>query len=79
MAHHIANIHKVGMSVVVCINRFTHDQDEEIEVVMQAARDAGAFDCVVSNHWAQGGLGALPLAQRVIACCEQVRIVPINK
>ena len=35
-------------------------------MVRDAAIQAGAFDAVSSNHWADGGLGAIPLAEAVV-------------
>ncbi len=32
---------------------------------------AGAEDAVVSNHWAEGGAGAVDLAKAVVAACEK--------
>jgi methylenetetrahydrofolate dehydrogenase (NADP+)/methenyltetrahydrofolate cyclohydrolase/formyltetrahydrofolate synthetase len=33
--------------------------------------EAGADAAVVSNHWALGGAGAKPLAEAVVAVCEE--------
>jgi methylenetetrahydrofolate dehydrogenase (NADP+)/methenyltetrahydrofolate cyclohydrolase/formyltetrahydrofolate synthetase len=38
--------------------------------VQTAAREAGAFAAVVSNHWAEGGAGALQLAEAVVAASK---------
>ena len=39
---------------------------------MQAqARQAGAFDAVICNHWAKGGAGAVDLANAVEKATEQ--------
>ena len=43
MVTHIENLRKYGVNVVVCCNRFASDTDAEIEVVVEAARAAGAF------------------------------------
>lgn len=34
-------------------------------LVVQQAKEAGAFDAVVCTHWAEGGKGAVALAQAV--------------
>lgn len=36
----------------------------------QEALAAGADAAVVSNHWAQGGAGAIDLAKALVATCE---------
>ena len=70
MVHHINTIRKSGINPVVCINCFHTDTDAEIEVVRKAAEAAGAR-CAKSTHWADGGDGALELADAVIEACEE--------
>lgn len=69
MVHHINTIRKSGMNPVVCINRFHTDTDAEVALVKKAAEAAGAR-CAPSTHWANGGEGALELADAVIDACE---------
>ena len=72
LVRHIENAQKFGVKVVVAINKFKTDTDAEIKAVQKAALDAGAFDAVLSNHWAEGGAGAADLARAVErACAEQ--------
>jgi len=54
---------------VVCINRFHIDTDAEVAMVRKAAEAAGAR-CAASTHWADGGDGALELADAVKEACE---------
>jgi formate--tetrahydrofolate ligase len=70
LIHHINTIRKSGMNPVVCINSFHTDTREEIAMVKKAAEAAGAR-CAKSTHWAQGGEGALELADVVIDACEE--------
>jgi formate--tetrahydrofolate ligase len=70
LIHHINTIRKSGMNPVVCINSFHTDTREEIAMVKKAAEAAGAR-CAKSTHWAQGGEGALELADAVIDACEE--------
>jgi formyltetrahydrofolate synthetase len=67
----IQNAKHFGISVVVAINRFSTDTAAEIELVRKAAVAAGAEDAVMSNHWAEGGAGAVNLAKAVVAACEK--------
>jgi len=69
MVHHINTIRKSGMNPVVCVNCFHTDTKAEIAVVREAAEKAGAR-CAVSTHWADGGDGALELADAVKEACE---------
>ena len=70
MIHHINTIRKSGINPVVCINSFHTDTKDEIEMVRKAAEAAGAR-CAKSTHWADGGDGALELADAVIEACEE--------
>ena len=69
MLHHINTIRTSGINPVVCINRFHTDTDAEVAMVRKAAEAAGAR-CAVSTHWADGGDGALELADTVKEACE---------
>jgi len=69
MVHHIKVIRTSGINPVVCINRFHTDTDAEVAMVRKAAEAAGAR-CAVSTHWADGGDGALELADVVKEACE---------
>ena len=68
---HIENIKRYGVPVVVAVNQFKDDTPAEIELIRQQAVAAGAEDAVLSSHWANGGDGAVKLAEAVIAACEQ--------
>ena len=67
----IENMKLFGIPVVVAINRFTTDTDKEIEAVRKIALDAGAFDAVESNVWADGGKGGEDLARAVVKAAEE--------
>ena len=68
---HVRNARRFGVPVVVAVNRFHTDTPAEVELVRRLAKEAGAYDAVASNHWAEGGLGAVALAEAVIAACNQ--------
>jgi methylenetetrahydrofolate dehydrogenase (NADP+)/methenyltetrahydrofolate cyclohydrolase/formyltetrahydrofolate synthetase len=70
MQHLIGVIRKSGINPVVCINAFHTDTKDEIAVVRKAAEAAGAR-CALSTHWADGGDGALELADAVIDACNE--------
>ncbi|KAL6942163.1 C-1-tetrahydrofolate synthase, mitochondrial [Hanseniaspora vineae] len=67
----IANAKQFGVPVVVAINKFESDTDAEVEAIKAAAKEAGAFDAVPSNHWAEGGKGAVELAECVVEATAQ--------
>ncbi|MDF1567988.1 MAG: formate--tetrahydrofolate ligase [Spirochaetaceae bacterium] len=68
---HVENAASFGVPVVVAVNRFPTDTDAEVELVRRLAQEAGALDAVTSDHWANGGAGAVDLGRAVIAACEQ--------
>ena len=69
MVHHINTIRMSGINPVVCINCFHTDTKDEIAMVRKYAEQAGAR-CAVSTHWADGGDGALELADAVLEACK---------
>jgi formyltetrahydrofolate synthetase len=67
----IGNAREFGIPVVVAVNRFKDDTNAEVELVRGMAKASGAEDAVVSNHWAEGGAGAVDLGRAVIDACEK--------
>ena len=71
LAKMIHNAKRFGIPVVVGVNRFQTDTPAEIELVRRKAIEAGAHDAVMSNHWAEGGAGAVELGKAVIDACSK--------
>jgi formate--tetrahydrofolate ligase len=69
LQRHIENIHKYGVPVVVSINRFSSDTDGEIALLTRLCATIGA-ECVMADHWAQGGAGAVDVAEAVVRTIE---------
>lgn len=67
----IENVKQYGIPVVVAINKFESDTEREIEIIRQAAIQAGAIDAVTSTHFTDGGKGSIRLARAVIKAAEQ--------
>jgi len=65
MEKHIENIHKFQVPVVVGINRFAADTEEEIRVVTDRCREMKVPAAVADVH-ARGGEGGEALADKVI-------------
>jgi formyltetrahydrofolate synthetase len=59
-----------GVPVVVAINRHPEDSEAELRLVRQAAETAGAHAARVADHWAEGGAGAVELAEAVADACN---------
>jgi len=62
---HIENIKSWGLPVVVAINHFTSDSDEELAVIQKGCA-AVHVKAIRASHWAEGGAGAQDLAQEVV-------------
>lgn len=63
---HITNITKqYNLPVVVSINHFTFDTDDETKLLKRKCEELGV-KCVISTHWADGGVGAVELANEIV-------------
>lgn len=67
----IENVLIHGVPVVVCVNKFDSDTDEEIEIIKEKALAAGAEDAVLSEVWRYGGEGGEDLARAVVKAAEK--------
>lgn len=77
---HLENAAKFNLPVVVAINRFTSDTDEEIQVLRERCKGIGV-EAVVAEVWAKGGQGAEALAQAVakVADANEKPFTPLYK
>ncbi len=71
LAKHIENVMAYGVPVVVAINVFPTDTEEEIQAIKDVSLAAGARDAVVARHFTDGGAGAEDLARAVWAAAEE--------
>ena len=55
------------------VNKFATDTPAEMDLLQAAAAAAGAARSVVSDHFAQGGAGAVELAKAVESVCAAER------
>jgi formate--tetrahydrofolate ligase len=70
LQRHIEIVKTFGVSPVVAINAFPTDYDSELEVIRQIATEAGVR-VAVTRHVADGGKGALELAELVIQAANE--------
>ena len=69
---HINNVHKYGIPAVVAINQFPQDSEQELaELKALIEHFNPKVKVAVSTAFAQGGEGAIELAQHVVETCEQ--------
>lgn len=74
---HIANLKAFGQTVVVCLNRFATDTDEELALVKEHCEAQGvAF--AINTAFGEGGKGAEKLARLVVDTIEKKPSAPLN-
>ncbi len=66
----IENIKKYGVPVVVAINKFITDSDEEIQYIQNFCNTLGV-DVALTEVWEKGGEGGIPLAEKVLNTLEK--------
>lgn len=66
---HIENLHAFGVPVVVTINSFLTDTEEEYEFIKKHCEDMGC-EFALARVWAEGGKGGEELAAKVIRTIE---------
>ena len=67
---HVANVRKFGVPVVVALNRFITDSQEELDTVLEAARSWGVR-AALSDVWEKGGEGGEAVGHEVLALLDQ--------
>ena len=78
LGRHIENLKSFGVPVIVAINHFVKDTENEIDAVMDFVKSQGS-EAIVSKHWEFGSEGSVDLAKRVseIADSEASDFAPI--
>ena len=69
---HIENLKKYGVPIVVGINAFVSDTEDETNVVKKVCEKIG-IKAVTSKHWEFGGEGAVDLANEVVDTLEKTK------
>lgn len=67
---HIDNMNKYGVPVVVAINRFYTDSDEELKYIEDYCHQRGA-EFALSDVFCEGGNGGVDLAKKVVEACDK--------
>ena len=70
LGKHIKNMQKYGLPVIVAINRFMTDTDEELKIIEQYCCDMGV-DFSMCEVFAKGGDGGVELAEKVVEVSER--------
>jgi len=78
LVRHIENIRQFDLPVIVAVNHFVTDTAAEFAVIEETARTHGT-QAIRCTHWADGGKGAIALAEAVAALAEsgQAKFAPL--
>ena len=61
---------KFGLPVVIAINHFVADTDNEIKTLQNECENLGV-EAIPCYHWAKGGEGTIDLAKKVVELAER--------
>ena len=70
IAKHIENMRLFDVPVVVSINKFISDTDEEIATLRKLCEDYGV-EVALNNCWAEGGKGGVEMGEKVLKLLQQ--------
>ena len=70
LERHIQNIKKFGLDVVVAINHFITDTNDEVKIIEEHCSKLG-IKVSLCTHWANGGDGTKDLANNVVEICNK--------
>ena len=65
LKRHVSNIKKFGLPVVIAINHFVADTENEMQALQEECKSIGV-EAVPCYHWAKGGEGTVELAKKVV-------------
>ncbi|MCH2544787.1 MAG: formate--tetrahydrofolate ligase [Alphaproteobacteria bacterium] len=65
LKRHVSNIKKFGLPVVIAINHFVADTENEMQALQEECKSIGV-ETVPCYHWAKGGEGTVELAKKVV-------------
>ena len=67
---HIQNMKKYTSHVIVTLNKFTDDTEEEINILKEFTKNM-KIDFAINDVYHKGGEGAITLANKVVEICNQ--------
>ena len=77
LKRHIENIKKFGLDLVVAINHFKTDTEEEVKIIKKYCNDLNV-QVSLCTHWANGGKGTKDLANKVVKLCSETKKSKFN-
>ena len=70
LKRHVENIKKYGLPVIVAINHFVADTENEMRILQDECEKIGV-EAVPCKHWSDGGNGTVDLAKKVVDLVDQ--------
>ena len=70
LSRHVNNIKKFGLPVIVAINHFVADTDQEIKALQEECNKINV-EAIPCHHWSKGGAGTVELAKKVVKLVDQ--------
>jgi formate--tetrahydrofolate ligase len=70
LARHVENVRKFGVPVIVAINRFSTDDEAELDMLRQVCAELEA-EAIVADHWAKGSAGTEDLAHAAVRTIDE--------
>jgi formate--tetrahydrofolate ligase len=68
---HVRNLRKFGVPVVVALNRFPGDANEEVQAVLDHCRDDLGIEAAESTVFGEGGEGGAALARKLMTAIDE--------
>ncbi|MFM1825513.1 MAG: formate--tetrahydrofolate ligase [Actinomycetota bacterium] len=69
LGRHIQNVQKFGVPVVVAVNNFISDTQNEFDEIKKYCQNLNV-DAILCKHWAEGSKGTIDLANKVVELAE---------
>ena len=70
LVRHIENIKKYNLPIVIALNRFIFDTENEIDLIKNKCEELGV-EFSLCEAWGKGGEGCIDLTKKVISSCEK--------
>ena len=70
LKRHASNLSNYGVHVIVCLNKFTTDTEDEMKIVEDYVHEMG-MEFSLSTAYVDGGAGAVDLAEKVVESCKK--------
>lgn len=67
---HVENLKKYTQNIIVCLNKYTSDTDEEIKIIEDYCNNT-KVSFVTEDSYVNGGKGSICLAKEVVNICNQ--------